>query len=71
MSIAMRKPMNRSWRRQGATIFSRQGDDWVAHAAANAAVLSLPEIGIELPLAVLFEGLTLDEPDTAASTSIA
>lgn len=52
--------------RVGATVFSRDGDDWVGHVAANDAVLDLPEISITLPLAELYEGVTSGEPDSAA-----
>jgi Uma2 family endonuclease len=41
-----------------ATVFSRQGDDWVGHLVAGDAVLAMPEIGVELPLAELYEGVT-------------
>ena len=43
--------------RRGATIFSRDGDDWVGHVLAGDVALALPEIGIELPLAELYEGV--------------
>lgn len=52
--------------RPGATIFSRNGDDWVGHVLAGDAVMALPEIGIELPLAELYEGVVFGEPDAAA-----
>jgi Uma2 family endonuclease len=52
--------------RLGATIFRRDGDDWVSHVLAGDAVLALPEIGIELPLAALYEGVAFEEPDAAA-----
>ncbi len=37
-------------------MFERIGDDWVGHLLAAGAVLKMPEIGIELPLAELHEG---------------
>lgn len=52
--------------RQGATIFSRDGNDWVGHVVAGDAMLSMPEIGIELPLAELYDGVTFEAPDAAA-----
>jgi Uma2 family endonuclease len=52
--------------RPGATIFSRDGDDWVGHVAADNAVLDLPEISIQLPLAELYADVTFAEPDAAA-----
>jgi Uma2 family endonuclease len=50
----------------GATVFSRDGDDWVGHVVAGEAAVPLPEIGIELPLAELYEGVAFEEPDAAA-----
>jgi Uma2 family endonuclease len=51
--------------RRGATIFSRDGDDWVGHVLAGDVALALPEIGIEMPLAELYEGVAFGEPDAA------
>ena len=45
-----------------ATVFSREGDDWVGRVVAGNAVLAIPEIGVELPLADLYEGVTFPEP---------
>ena len=42
-----------------ATMFERVGDDWLGRIRAGDAVLRMPEIGIELPLADLYEGLDL------------
>ena len=42
----------------GAVVFERAGEDWVGHVVAGDAVLRLPEIGIELPLSELYEGLS-------------
>jgi Uma2 family endonuclease len=42
-----------------ATVFERRGDDWVGHVLADDAVLAMPEIGIEVPLAELYEGIDL------------
>ena len=48
-----------------ATVFERRGDDWVGHLlTGGSAVLHMPEIGTEIPLAELYEGVALtDEPD--------
>ncbi len=47
-----------------AIVFSRKGDEWVCEVAAGLdAVLSLPEIGIELPLAELYERIALTEAE--------
>ena len=39
------------------TLFERIADDWVGHLLAAASVLRMPEIGIELPLVELYEGV--------------
>jgi Uma2 family endonuclease len=52
--------------RLGATVFSRERGDWVGHVLAGDSVLALPELGIELNLAELYEGVTFEEPDAAA-----
>jgi len=49
--------------RQAATVFTRAGDDWVGHIRSGDAVLHMPEIGIELPLADLYENITFDETE--------
>jgi Uma2 family endonuclease len=43
-----------------ATVFAREGSNWVGHLLTGDAVLALPEIGAELPLAELYAGV---EPD--------
>jgi Uma2 family endonuclease len=44
--------------RRGAMVFSRDGDDWVGHVPPGDAILDLPEVGIELPMTELYEGVT-------------
>src|SRR5487761_2348230 len=39
----------------GALVFARAGDDWVGHVLGADAVLAMPEIGIDVPLADLYE----------------
>jgi hypothetical protein len=39
------------------TMFERIGDDWVGHLLAADAILKMPEVGIELPLVELYEGI--------------
>ncbi len=39
------------------TQFERIGGDWIGHILRQDAILRMPEIGIELPLAELYEGL--------------
>ena len=43
--------------KMGGTMFERVGGDWVGHLLDADAMLSMPEIGIELPLAELYEGV--------------
>jgi Uma2 family endonuclease len=52
--------------RQAATVFARQGDDWVGHVVDGDVVLAMPEIGVELPLAELYDGVAFTEsPETS------
>ncbi len=50
-----------------ATMFERIGDDWVGHILADSVVIDMPEIGIELPLAELYEGLDFSQGSAADS----
>jgi Uma2 family endonuclease len=54
-----------------ATVFERSGDDWVGHLRTGGdAVLHMPEIGIEVPLAELYDGVALpDQPDEELDSS--
>ena len=52
--------------RQAATVFARAGDDWVGHVVSGDVVLAMPEIGIELQLAELHEGVSFAEPEAEA-----
>ena len=45
--------------RQAATIFARQDGDWVGHILSGDASIAMPEIGIDLPLGELYDGLEL------------
>jgi Uma2 family endonuclease len=49
--------------RIGATVFSRAGDDWIGHILLEDALLTIPEIGIEMPLAELYDGLVFEAYD--------
>lgn len=43
-----------------AIVFARKGEDWVTELlAGNEAVLRLPEIGIEIPLADIYADIEL------------
>ena len=52
---------------QAATVFAREGDRWVGSLFTGDATLAMPEIGIELPLDELYEGLDLSQPPSEAS----
>jgi Uma2 family endonuclease len=49
----------------GATMFERAGDDWVGHVLGAEAILGMPELGIQVPLAEFYEGVAL-EPNEGA-----
>jgi Uma2 family endonuclease len=51
--------------RIAATVFARAGGDWIGHFFLDAAILAMPEIGIDVPLAEFYDGLVFDEPDEA------
>ncbi|HEY4173904.1 MAG TPA: Uma2 family endonuclease [Rhodopila sp.] len=50
--------------RIGATVFARQGENWVGTVLLDDAVLAMPEIGVELPLRDLYAGVELPPPET-------
>jgi len=43
-----------------ATVYIRSGDAWKAELLVSDSILAMPEIGIELPLAELYEGVVFD-----------
>jgi Uma2 family endonuclease len=45
----------------GATVYARAGDSWTHEILIADSVLALPEIGVELPLAELYEGIVFDD----------
>ena len=46
-----------------ANIYERAGDRWIGSLVTFPdAMLAMPELGIELPLAALYEGLSFDTP---------
>ena len=55
--------------RAGATVFSRDGEDWVGHVLTGDDGLELPEVGIALSLAELYEGVTFPPPPGDAPTA--
>lgn len=50
--------------RCAATVFARTGDGWAGHVLTGDAVLAMPEIGVELPLAEAYAGIgfATDDP---------
>jgi Uma2 family endonuclease len=52
---------------QAATVFAREGDRWVGSLLTGDAMLAMPEIGIEVPLAELYDGLDLSQPTNEAT----
>ena len=46
---------------RGAVAFSRKADDWTAEIVPDGGTLDLPEIGVSLPLAELYDGLDLSD----------
>ena len=45
--------------RIAATVFAREGEDWLGRVLAEGDTLIMPEIGVELPLAELYADLDL------------
>jgi Uma2 family endonuclease len=50
--------------RVAATVFERVADDWVGHILLEDAILAMPEIGIEVPLAEFYEGLAFEDAES-------
>jgi Uma2 family endonuclease len=53
-------------RKIGATLYRREGASWVLHPVRAGGTLVLASVGLEMPLADLYEGtglLEADEPD--------
>jgi Uma2 family endonuclease len=53
--------------RQQATVFERTANDWVGHIFIGDAVLAMPEIDIEVPMAELYDGVTFDPTEEAVT----
>ncbi len=57
----------------GATVYARSGETWTHEILVADSTLALPEIGVSLPLAELYEGIVFeaeqdgDEPPAAES----
>ena len=44
----------------GATVYARSGEAWTHEILVADSILALPEIGVSLPLAELYEGLVFE-----------
>jgi Uma2 family endonuclease len=49
----------------GATVYARAGETWTHDILIAGSILALPEIGVELPLAELYEGIAFDDEPEA------
>jgi Uma2 family endonuclease len=49
----------------GGTMFKRIGDDWVGHLLAPGAIIRMPEIGIEVPLAEFYEDVAFEAAEAS------
>ncbi len=45
----------------GATVYARAGDGWTHEILIADSMFALPEIGVELPLSELYEGIVFDD----------
>jgi len=46
----------------GATMFERAGEEWIGRILAEGDVIAMPEIGITVPLAELYDGVDISAP---------
>ena len=51
--------------RIGATVYARAAGDWRHQILIEDSILALPEIGVELALAELYEGLAFERDEDA------
>lgn len=73
MGVAGAGAIQGEWRLPGskpaghgaATVFARAGGDWIGHVVLDSAILAMPEIGIDVPLAEFYDGLVFGKPDDA------
>jgi Uma2 family endonuclease len=47
----------------GATVYARSGETWTLEILVADTILAMPEIGVSLPLAELYEGLVFEEQE--------
>jgi Uma2 family endonuclease len=52
-----------------ATVFARQGADWIAHALTGGDVLRMPEIEVELPITDIYADVPLATQSDDATAS--
>lgn len=50
----------------GGTMFERVGDDWVGHVLTADAILTMPEIGIEVPISEFYTDIELKPEEDEA-----
>ena len=55
----------------GATVYARSGDAWTHEILVADSILALPEIGVSLPLAELYEGIVFELESNADQPSAA
>ncbi len=48
----------------GGTMFERRDADWVGRVLGPGSILSMPEIGVEVPIVEFYEGIDLPPPPT-------
>ena len=49
--------------RMGATVFARDGGNWISLILIGDAMLSMPEIGVDFPLTAIYQGVDFPPPD--------
>ncbi|HEX3495735.1 MAG TPA: Uma2 family endonuclease, partial [Methylocella sp.] len=54
--------------RIAVTVFTRAGGEWSGRVVLDDAILSMPEIGIGVPLAEFYEGIALGIPGDVKET---
>jgi hypothetical protein len=52
-----------------ATVYVRTGDTWTHEILIADSMLSLPEVGVSLPLAELYEGIVFETEQDANRTA--
>jgi Uma2 family endonuclease len=52
-----------------ATVYARSGETWTHEILIADSILALPEIGVELPLAELYDGIVFETEQDADETS--